>query len=47
MDNKTALFLALLVIFGLALDQVFQNGVARIFLAGKLVGLIDYMAFWR
>jgi len=47
MDNKTAFFLALIIVGLLALDHfVLRWGVA-FFLFDKIAGLIDQLAFWR
>ncbi|MCV2880844.1 hypothetical protein [Actibacterium sp. XHP0104] len=47
MSNRSALILALLIAVGLIADQVANDGQASMFLARKMVDLIDYLAFWR
>ncbi len=47
MDNKSALFLALLIIILLLVDRFFLGWNIPVFLFEKLVNLIDEIAFWR
>jgi len=47
MTNRIAIVLGLLVLGGLAYD-VLQNDLSGLlFLARKLMALIEYLAFWR
>jgi len=47
MDNKTALFLALCIIGVFAADQLYFGWDLHMFIAEKLMHLIDWIAFWR
>jgi len=47
MTNTLAVGLGLLVIGGLAADQALNGGETFVFLAKKLMDLIEYLAFWR
>lgn len=47
MTNRIALSLALVVLAALAADFVLLQGAASLFLARKLVVLIDWAMFWR
>jgi hypothetical protein len=47
MDNKTALFLAFLILAFLLVDYLFLNWGVPLFIGLKLSALIDWMAFWR
>jgi len=47
MDNKTALFLALLILGFLLVDWLWLGWEVPQFAAARLVRLIDWMAFWR
>ena len=47
MTNKLAIWIGLIVIGLLILDQVLRDGDATIFLLRKLADLIEYLAFWR
>lgn len=47
MTNKLALFLGFLIIAGLTVDFVYNDGSGTLFIARKLNDLIEWMAFWR
>jgi len=47
MDNKSALFLAVLILGFLLVDRLFLHWDVPFFIFGKLTNLIDYLAFWR
>ena len=47
MDNKTALFLAFLILAFLLVDYLFLNWGVPLFIGLKFAALIDWMAFWR
>ena len=47
MTNKIALWLGALIVAGFVLDQVLFEGSAIVFLARKLLDMIEWMAFWR
>ena len=47
MTNSLAIGLGILVLGGITLDLVLQEGDALVFLAKKLIELIEYLAFWR
>jgi hypothetical protein len=45
--TKAAIILAAVIILALVLDQVLNDGTATLFTLRKLVGLVEYLAFWR
>ena len=47
MTNKLAIWIGLIVIGLLILDQALRDGDTTIFLLRKLADLIEYLAFWR
>ncbi len=47
MDNKTAIFVAAVIIGFLALDYFYVKWNAPVFIEQKLALLIEYMAVWR
>ncbi|MGR3495311.1 hypothetical protein [Citreimonas sp.] len=47
MTNRLALILGALVLAAIGADIALQDGRALLFLARKLLVLIDWMAFWR
>jgi len=47
MTDTIALYLGLVILAALGLDMIFNDAAALVFLMQKLVGLIEYMVFWR
>lgn len=47
MTNPIAVFLTLLILTGLGVDLVFNDGAATLVLARKFFDLIEWVAFWR
>ncbi|MEX5729425.1 hypothetical protein Ga0609869_002778 [Rhodovulum iodosum] len=47
MTNRIAAILLLIIAAALGLDILLQDGAGTLFLARKLFGLIEYLAFWR
>lgn len=47
MTNRIALFLALVILAAIVADVVLNQAEASLFLARKLVVLIDWVMFWR
>jgi hypothetical protein len=47
MTNRIALFLALVILVAIVADVVLNQAEASLFLARKLVVLIDWVMFWR
>jgi len=47
MTDTIALFLGIVVLSALGLDLLANDGQALVFLTRKLIGLIEYLAFWR
>jgi len=47
MDNKTALFLAILIAGFFLLDHFYLGWGAGFFLSQKFAGLIQKIAFWQ
>ena len=47
MTNPIAVFLAVLILAGLASDLIWLDGQATLLLTRKLFQLIEWMAFWR
>ncbi len=47
MTNRIALSLALVVLAAIGADFVLLQGAASLFLARKLIVLIDWALFWR
>ncbi|MFE3837042.1 hypothetical protein [Pseudogemmobacter sonorensis] len=47
MTNRAALVLALAILVALAGDFLFTGGKGAVFLAGRFLDLIEWVAFWR
>ncbi|MDZ7709802.1 MAG: hypothetical protein U5K36_06790 [Roseovarius sp.] len=47
MTNRIAAVLVLLIAAGLAYDVLRNDAAGVLFLARKLMDLIEYLAFWR
>jgi hypothetical protein len=47
MTNTIALYLGIVILGAIGLDIFINDGHALVFLTRKLVGLIEYVAFWR
>jgi hypothetical protein len=47
MTNTNALHLGLLILAALGLDIFLNDARALLFLAHEVLGLIEYVAFWR
>lgn len=47
MTNQIAIGIGIVLIVLIGLDLGFQNGDAMLFLARKLLGLLNWIAFWR
>ncbi len=47
MTNQLAIVLGLVIVSGLALDAYSFDWANTLFLARKLMELIEWMAFWR
>ncbi|MEM1374303.1 MAG: hypothetical protein AAGF78_07975 [Pseudomonadota bacterium] len=47
MTNRLAIILGLIIVTAVILDQVFNDGVASLFLSKRLLDLIEWLAFWR
>ena len=47
MTNTIAVFLGALILTGLAIDYATADFAGTLFLARKLLDLIEWMAFWR
>lgn len=47
MTDRTALYLALVILACFAADAVFNAGEATMFLLRKGADLVEYLAFWR
>ncbi len=47
MTNTLAIGLGLLVLGGLAIDAFLTGSDGFLFLASKLIELLDWIAFWR
>lgn len=47
MTNRIALFLGLAILAAVGADFVLSQGAASLFLARKLMVLIDWAMFWR
>jgi hypothetical protein len=47
MTNTIALYLGIALFAALGLDLFANDGQALLFVARKLVGFIEYVAFWR
>lgn len=47
MTNTIALYLGIVILGALGLDLLANDGQALVFVTRKLVGLIEYVAFWR
>jgi hypothetical protein len=47
MTNTIALYLGVVILAALGLDLFLNDGQALVFLMQKLVGFIEYVAFWR
>ena len=47
MTNTIALYLGIVILTALGLDLFLNDGQGLVFLMQKLVGFIEYVAFWR
>ncbi len=47
MTNTIALYLAIVLAAGVGADLLLNDGAAIVFLTRKLVGLVEWVAFWR
>ena len=47
MTNTIALYLGIVILGAIGLDIFANDGHVAIFLTRKLVGFIEYVAFWR
>ena len=47
MTNTIALYLGIAILGAIGLDIFANEGQALVFLTRKLVGFIEYVAFWR
>jgi hypothetical protein len=47
MTNTIALYLGIVILGAIGLDIIANDGDALVFLTRKLVGFIEYVAFWR
>jgi hypothetical protein len=47
MTNTIALFIGLLLLAGVGLDLLANDGAALTFLARKFLHLVEWVAFWR
>jgi hypothetical protein len=47
MTNTIALYLGVVILGAFGLDLLANDGQVVVFLTRKLVGLIEYVAFWR
>lgn len=47
MTNRIAIFLGLLILIGLVVDNIHYDSFGTLFLARKLVTLIEWLKFWR
>ncbi|MFP4273419.1 MAG: hypothetical protein ACLFRU_00185 [Paracoccaceae bacterium] len=47
MTNSIAIMLGLAIIGALAADQVWNDGLALIFLMKKFFAMLEWLAFWR
>lgn len=47
MNNQVALFLGALILIGLGVDYMVYDWSGSIFLARKLMNLIEWLSFWR
>jgi len=47
MTNTIALYLGIVILAALGLDLFLNDGQALVFLMRKLVGFIEYVAFWH
>jgi hypothetical protein len=47
MTNTIALYLGMVLLIALGLDIFLNDARALVFLMQKLVGFIEYVAFWR
>lgn len=47
MNNMTALFLALVILAGLAVDLIFLDGSMSLYVAKQGLALLDWIAVWR
>ncbi|MGV6840196.1 MAG: hypothetical protein ACWA40_08390 [Planktomarina sp.] len=47
MSNRTALILALIIVASIVTDLMVNQGTASMFMAKKIMDLIEYVAFWR
>ena len=47
MTNTLARYLGIVILGAIGLDIFANDGTALVFLMRKLVGFIEYVAFWR
>lgn len=47
MTNTLAIGLGLMILGGLAVDAFLTGGDGFMFLASKMIDLLDWIAFWR
>ena len=47
MTNRIAVVLAIIIVAAIAADQLFNEGIAGVFLGRKFLGLLNWIAFWR
>ncbi len=47
MTNTIALYIGIVILFCVGLDLVANDGAALVFVMRKLVGLVEWVAFWR
>ena len=47
MNNQSALFIALVILAGLAVDFVVMEGNVSLYVARHGLNLLDWMAVWR
>ncbi len=47
MTNTIAFYIGVVILICVGLDVVVSDGAALVFLMRKLVGLVEWVAFWR
>jgi hypothetical protein len=47
MTNTIALYIGIVILSAVGLDLALNDGAALVFSARKLVGLVEWVAFWR
>ncbi|NIY73335.1 hypothetical protein HCZ30_12945 [Marivivens donghaensis] len=47
MSNKVAIWIAVLALLAIAVDNFYYGGSGIFFLMRKFIDLIDYFQFWR